>query len=132
MKATQTVAQTRKAISCPGCWLGAVVQPSCQLQRAQAHRAYCCQASQGSHCCRLVEVGPRRELLQKALDSSEEWNSKVLEVLAEANARQVRSDGQEDACSIGSADRDPPQAAHLRSGWGQAQLAPMGLLGSCT
>ena len=43
-----------------------------------------------------MEVGPRRELLQKALDSSEEWNSKVLDMLAEANARQVRSNGQED------------------------------------
>lgn len=46
-------------------------------------------------------MGPRRELLQKALDSSEEWNSKVLDVLAEANARQVRSDGPEDGFSIG-------------------------------
>ena len=67
-------------------------------------------------------MGPRRELLQKALDSSEEWNSKVLDVLAEANARQVRSDGQEAGFSIGSADRHRLQAAHLTSGWGWAQL----------
>ena len=69
-----------------------------------------------------MEVGPRRELLQKALDSSEEWNSKVLEVLAEANARQVRSDGQEEGYRSGPEAVPRLQAAHVMPAWGQAQL----------